>query len=151
MLTRQDRVKDYYSILDVPETASQAEIKGAWKKLVKRWHPDICKDPEAHTKFIEISEAYQVLQDDWARRRYDYLRQEEEHDLLYYRRQRDFGQYQDEARTQAEYFRFLPLDHVLGLMLQSTANLAQYLFLSWYKMIFCAPFGCIDSTEKRRA
>lgn len=150
MLTRQDRAKDYYGILGVPETASQAEIKSAWKKLVKRWHPDVCKDPEAHAKFIEISEAYQVLQYDWARRRYDYLRQEQRHDFVYHDRQHDFSQYQEDARTQAENLYFLPINNVL-LMLQSTAKLAQDLFLLWAKMVFYAPLGYLDGDEKRGA
>ncbi len=150
MYTRQDRVKDYYGILGVPETANQAEIKSAWKKLVKRWHPDVCKDPEAHAKFIEISEAYQVLQYEWARRRYDYLRQEHPHDYGYHDRQRDFSQYQEEARSQAEDLYFLPIDNLL-VMLQSAANLAQCLFLFWSKIIFYTPLGYLDSDEKRGA
>lgn len=53
--------RDYYKILDVPKTASDDELKKAYRKAAMRWHPD--KNPEkreqAEAKFKEISEAYQ--------------------------------------------------------------------------------------------
>ena len=53
--------KDYYEILGVAKSASEAELKSAYRKLARAHHPDIDKSPGAAEKFKEISEAYQVL------------------------------------------------------------------------------------------
>lgn len=63
--------KDYYQILGIPRTASESDIKSAYKKLAKQWHPDVNKDPHATEKFKEISEAYSVLSDAQKRQTYD--------------------------------------------------------------------------------
>ncbi len=64
--------KDYYDILGVDKIASKEEIKKAYKKLAKKYHPDINKeDPEAATRFKEINEAAAVLGDDKKRSQYD--------------------------------------------------------------------------------
>ena len=66
---------DYYSILGVPRTATLAQIKEAYLRLARESHPDRFKDPtereEAARRFEEISECYNVLRDDAARREYD--------------------------------------------------------------------------------
>jgi curved DNA-binding protein len=68
--------KDYYTILGVPETASQEEIRQAFRKLARQYHPDVAKDKtQAEERFKEINEAYEVLGDPEKRRRYDQLRQ----------------------------------------------------------------------------
>ena len=54
-------MKNYYQILEVSENSSIEEIKQAYRKLAKQYHPDINKLPDAHHRFIEISEAYEVL------------------------------------------------------------------------------------------
>ncbi len=64
-------IKDYYSILGVSREATKEEIKRAFRKLARKYHPDINKSPEAQEKFKEINEAYQVLSDDERRREYD--------------------------------------------------------------------------------
>ncbi len=64
--------KDYYEILEIPRTASQEEIKKAYRKAALKWHPD--RNPnnkDAEERFKEAAEAYEVLSDDAKRQRYD--------------------------------------------------------------------------------
>lgn len=64
--------KDLYSILGVSNSASKAEIKSAYHKLARKYHPDVNKDnPQAAEKFKEISAAYDILGDDEKRKKYD--------------------------------------------------------------------------------
>ena len=63
--------KDYYDILGVSKTATDAEIKSAFRKKAKEYHPDVNKEPGAAEKFKEISEAYGVLGDANKRKQYD--------------------------------------------------------------------------------
>lgn len=63
--------KDYYEILGVSKTADADEIKSAYRRLAKKYHPDLNKAPEAAEKFKEINEAYEVLGDDKKRANYD--------------------------------------------------------------------------------
>lgn len=63
--------KDYYKILGLDKTASADEIKSAYRKLAKQYHPDVNKTPEAEQKFKDISEAYEVLGDSTKRQNYD--------------------------------------------------------------------------------
>jgi len=63
--------KDYYHTLGVNKTASADEIKAAYKKLAKQWHPDVNKSPNASEKFKEINEAYSALSDPQKRQTYD--------------------------------------------------------------------------------
>jgi len=66
--------KDYYESLGVPRTASEAEIKKAFRKLAREHHPDVAKDKKkAEEKFKEINEAYEVLSDPAKRKKYDEL------------------------------------------------------------------------------
>jgi DnaJ-class molecular chaperone len=74
-LTKANPKKDYYDILDVDEDASQEEIKKAYKKLAKKYHPDTSDEPNAEDKFKEIGEAYAVLSDEEKRQKYDQFRQ----------------------------------------------------------------------------
>ncbi|TYH28790.1 hypothetical protein ES288_A02G171900v1 [Gossypium darwinii] len=62
---------DYYTVLGVSRNASKSEIKSAYRKLARSYHPDVNKDPGAETKFKEISNAYEVLSDDEKRSLYD--------------------------------------------------------------------------------
>ncbi len=69
-------VKDYYAVLGVAEGASDEEIKRAYRKLARRYHPDRNpNDHEAEERFKEIQEAYEVLADEARRREYDRLRE----------------------------------------------------------------------------
>ncbi len=63
--------RDYYEVLGVSKSASSEEIKKAYRLLAKKYHPDICKEPNAEEKFKEVQEAYEVLSDDQKRARYD--------------------------------------------------------------------------------
>ncbi|MBO8431533.1 DnaJ domain-containing protein [Spirochaetes bacterium] len=65
--------KDYYEILGVKRDASEAEIKSAYRKLARKYHPDVNKTKEAESKFKDINEAYEVLGDKAKRQRYDSL------------------------------------------------------------------------------
>ncbi|XP_078166659.1 chaperone protein dnaJ A7A, chloroplastic-like isoform X2 [Carex rostrata] len=62
---------DYYSILGVSRNSSKSEIKSAYRKLARSYHPDVNKEPGAEQKFKEISNAYEVLSDDEKRSIYD--------------------------------------------------------------------------------
>ena len=65
--------KSLYSTLGVSENATQDEIKKAYRKLARKYHPDICKKPECEEKFKEINTAYEILGDEEKRKQYDMM------------------------------------------------------------------------------
>ena len=63
--------KDYYEVLGVPKDSSEKDLKGAYRKLAMKYHPDRSEEPDAEEKFKELSEAYAVLSDPEKRQKYD--------------------------------------------------------------------------------
>ncbi|GFN01967.1 hypothetical protein Smic_05230 [Streptomyces microflavus] len=63
--------RDFYEVLGVSRTASQDEIQQAYRKLARRHHPDVNKDPSAEERFKDLNEAHSVLSDPKTRARYD--------------------------------------------------------------------------------
>ncbi|MDV3198087.1 MAG: molecular chaperone DnaJ [Vigna little leaf phytoplasma] len=63
--------KDYYAILGLSKDANENEIKSAYRKLAKKYHPDVSKEPDATAKFKEVQEAYEVLNDPKKKAHYD--------------------------------------------------------------------------------
>jgi len=67
------KYKDYYAILGVPRDASADDIKRAYRKLARKYHPDVSKEANAEEQFKEVSEAYETLRDAEKRAAYDQL------------------------------------------------------------------------------
>ncbi len=63
--------RDYYEILGIQKNASADEIKSAFRRLARQYHPDVSKEAEAEEKFKEINEAYGILSDQQKRSQYD--------------------------------------------------------------------------------
>lgn len=88
----EEKFKDYYQILGVSKTASQDEIKKAYRKLARKYHPDRNKgDKAAEEKFKEINEAYEVLGNPENRKKYDEVG-------MYWRQYDEYKKAQEQAR-----------------------------------------------------
>ena len=91
-------MKDYYNILDISRNAQEVDIKKAYRKLALIWHPDINDSPFAHSKFIEINEAYEILINPAKREKYDKLFTENKEVEI----STEFKEWQDTAKRKAE-------------------------------------------------
>lgn len=87
---------DYYKILGVDKGASQDDVKKAYKKLARKYHPDLNpNDPDAHRKFQEINEANEVLSDPEKRKKYDQYGENWKHADEFEAQQQQYRQYQN--------------------------------------------------------
>jgi len=65
--------RDYYQVMGLPRSATPDDIKRAYRKLARKYHPDVSKEPDAESRFKEVGEAYEVLKDPEKRAAYDRL------------------------------------------------------------------------------
>lgn len=87
---------DYYKILGVDKSASQDDVKKAYKKLARKYHPDLNpNDPDAHRRFQEINEANEVLSDPEKRKKYDQYGENWKHADQFEAQQQQYRQYQN--------------------------------------------------------
>jgi len=98
--------KDYYRILGVSRNASLDEIKRAYRRLARRYHPDISKEPDAEEKFKEINRAYEVLSNPEKRAAYDRWGSEGFTGSGFTGAEWDFGGFRDPFDIFAEFFGF---------------------------------------------
>lgn len=87
-----------YQVLCVVESVEPEQIRKAYKRLALQWHPDTCREEDAHERFIQINEAYKILIDPEQRKRYDAG--------LYFERQADHEQERAEARARFHQHKF---------------------------------------------
>jgi DnaJ-class molecular chaperone len=94
--------QDYYKTLGVDRKASDSEIKSAYRKLARKFHPDVNpNNKEAEAKFKQINEAYQVISDPEKRKKYDELGADWEHGVSQEEMMRRYAQQQPAAATSA--------------------------------------------------
>lgn len=117
---------DYYKILGVTRDATAEEIKSAFRIKAKKLHPDVNKAPDAHKSFIEIAEAYEILNNPVSRREYDSLfcaqNSKMEHKQSSYR---DFQNRQEKANQKAQYYADISLDEILSSIAKFTYELGR--------------------------
>ncbi|EOB2258498.1 DnaJ domain-containing protein, partial [Escherichia coli] len=66
-------LKDYYAIMGVKPTDDLKTIKTAYRRLARKYHPDVSKEPDAEARFKEVAEAWEVLSDEQRRAEYDQM------------------------------------------------------------------------------
>jgi len=124
--------KDYYAILGVSKDATFEEIKKAFRDKAKKYHPDVCKQPDAHERFIEIGEAYEVLKDPDTRREYDeYVKYASQNKYNTYDdySYSDFGHTQQRAKAQAESYARMSLEDLIVSVLDMAFEMGKQFFV----------------------
>lgn len=98
---------DHYRVLGVQKTASQDDVRKAYKRLAKEWHPDknLHRKADAEKKFKEISEAHRVLSDEQLRFEYDHAKAQEERNRYHEAQRRRTENVRRMGREQEEYVR----------------------------------------------
>lgn len=90
--------KDYYKIMGLADNATDKDIKQAYRRLARKYHPDLNKQPEAESQFKELGEAYEVLKDPKKKQEYDHYRQysaAHQQDSSSHHQQQAWGAYQE--------------------------------------------------------
>lgn len=117
---------DYYSVLEVRPGASNEEIRESFKRLIKQWHPDVCKHPDAEKRTKQIVEAWSVLSDPEQRRLYDKARAAA-HSLRQTTwtesEQAKWQKYQQQARRAGEAAARISLSSILDEAVQTVVDL----------------------------
>ena len=91
-------MKNYYEILNISRNAQENDIKKAYRKLSMIWHPDVNKNPNAHSMFIEINEAYEILINTTKRNEYDKIFKDNKQTET----STEYREWQDKAKQNAE-------------------------------------------------
>jgi hypothetical protein len=131
------QIKNYYLILGVTRNATLDDIKRTFRDKAKKYHPDVCKLPDAHQRFIEIGEAYEVLKDTNTRREYDVLLDEvskstqntyknaNTYEYTENNTYNDFNNTQQKAKAQAENYATMNLEDLITGILGFTYELGR--------------------------
>lgn len=113
-------MEDYYAVLGVSPGATVEEIKSAYRRLIREWHPDVCKKPNAHEQSIKIIEAHEILSNPETRRQYDYHRSQQHRQAgpstAHTRSSDEFYRAREEARRTAEDLVQKGLEEILNLL-----------------------------------
>ncbi|HCT36309.1 MAG TPA: hypothetical protein DF292_04655 [Firmicutes bacterium] len=115
-------MENYYEILGVQYSATTEDIKSAYRTLAKRWHPDVCKRPDAHQQFVKIAEAYEILSNPITRQNYDCLggygqsAYAGQRHASYSESSQSFNQARQDAQRRAEAYARKPLEELLALL-----------------------------------
>ena len=156
---------DFYSILDIPTTASEEAIRKAYRRLAKKYHPDVNNSQDAPTKFVLVNEAYEVLIDRQKRIVYDqkvnatadpynsYRRrmreQEAREEIKAQKKHNEFIKKKEKIKTSKMYYPYMALFYICTLFFigLSVLTLGACIFaILWYHVLlffFVLPFICV--------
>ncbi|MDR5658459.1 DnaJ domain-containing protein [Serpentinicella sp. ANB-PHB4] len=116
-------MKDYYKILEIKQDATEADIKKAYRQLAKMWHPDVNKPPGAQGKFVEISEAYEILSNPKSRAQYDQIKRNNSYEKAHH--DFDFSKQQQQARERGEYYSSISLEDLFKKVFKTTIEVGK--------------------------